>query len=225
MTRGLFEYPAQARFGRSVPKNRIHAHGKPSRRVKDRLTAEVAQILWACKLAPETVNLPARPDVPEIQVFRIQLKPGIEDISEDVLRCIDRAIPSPILFELDRGAHLRTIAAYKRPSEADKAKWVISDYFATDWLPADTPRQPLPVAVDLASLYHRLLRELVDIPAREAEPMQALVDRVGQIRQLQRQCEQLEAKRNREKQFNHKVEINAQLRAAREQLARLRQET
>jgi hypothetical protein len=134
-------------------------------------------------------------------------------------------IPSPILFELDRGAHLKTIAAYKRPSEADKAKWVISDYFATDWLPADTPRQPLPVAVDLASLYHRLLRELVDIPAREAEPMQALVDRVGRIRQLQRHCEQLEAKRNREKQFNHKVEINAQLRAAREQLARLRQET
>jgi hypothetical protein len=34
------------------------------------------------------------------------------------------------------------MAAYKRHSEADDNKWVVSGYFAGDWLPGDgdTPR-------------------------------------------------------------------------------------
>ena len=35
------------------------------------------------------------------------------------------------------------VAAFKRPSEADSTKWVVSEYFATDWAPDDAPRRPL----------------------------------------------------------------------------------
>ena len=87
------------------------------------------QIVWQYKLAPETINLPAKPGVPEIQVFGIQLK--TPELNQDVLRCIDGAVQFPILFELSFDGRTQVVAAYKRPSEVDASRWVLSDYFAT----------------------------------------------------------------------------------------------
>ena len=97
----------------------------------------------------------------------MDLKPGIKDLTEDILNCIDNAIAFPIFFEVtapaSKGDRVKVITAYKRPSEADAAKWVVGDYFATNWLPADTTRSPLPVALNLASLDEQMLRQLMPI--------------------------------------------------------------
>ncbi len=97
------------------------------------------------------------------------------------------------------------------------------DYFATDWLPADTPRTPLPVALDLHRLYEQMLRQLVPVPARPGVSMAALVERYGRIAVKQRECRRLEARIQREKQFNRKVELNRQLREIAAQLESLRE--
>ena len=91
-------YPAQAAFGRTLPKNKVYEHSGANTRLKDLFVRQVEQIVWAFKLAPETIRLPARPGVPEIQVFSLQLK--TPELHRDVLRCIDGAIPFPIMFEL-----------------------------------------------------------------------------------------------------------------------------
>ena len=44
--------------------------------MKDLFVAQVEQIVWQYKLAPETINLPATPGVPEIQVFGIGSRPA-----------------------------------------------------------------------------------------------------------------------------------------------------
>jgi hypothetical protein len=67
-------YPKQAAFGRTLPKNKIYEHSGANTRLKDLFVEQVEQIVWRYKLAPETINLPAKPGVPEIQVFAIQLK-------------------------------------------------------------------------------------------------------------------------------------------------------
>lgn len=217
----LFDYPDRTRLGRNVPKNRIAVSGKPSRRVRDQLAAQVAKIVWQYKLAPETLNLSATRAVPEIQVFKLALKPeGVTDeLPDDLLRCIDRAIGFPLIFELtasrEDGAardQVLVAATYKRPSEAQAGQWVIDDYFATDWLPADTPRAPLPVALDLARLYEQMLRQLIPLPAREGESIAALAGRQRQVASKQRECCRLETRLHREKQFNRKVVLNRQLR-------------
>lgn len=223
----LFEYPDRARLGRVVPKNRIVVSGKPGRRARDQLTAQVAKILWQYKLAPETVNLQGSTAVPEIQVFRLMLKPtGVRDeLPVDVLRCIDRAIGFPLIFELiasreDSTAsdQVRVAATYKRPSEADASKWVIGEYFATDWLSVDTPRVPLPVALDLPRLYEQMLQELIPLSARPGESMAALVERHSRSAVIQRECRRLEVRIHREKQFNRRVELNRQLRELKREL-------
>ena len=216
MTAVLFDYPKSAAFGRVLPKSKIYEHASPSTAVKNLFVRQVEQITWQFKLAPETVNLKGAPSVPEIQIFSITLKTG--ELKYDVLQCIDRAIPFPILFELRYEGKTQAVAAFKRPSDADKSKWVVSDYFSSPWLPADVPREPMPMALDLAALYEQLLRRLIPLAPRAGEGLAALVERTNQVGSKQREVDQTQARLNKEKQFNRKVEINAQLRQLKSEL-------
>ncbi len=210
----LFVYPRQSFLGRVVPKSKIYAYGGPGSRLKDLFVQQVEQIVWQHKLAPETVNLPARPGVDEIQVFAIQLKSGA--LHEDVLRCIDSAVHYPILFELQRGedhsSQTKVIAAYKRPGLAATAKLVTSGYFATNWLPTQTPRCTMPFAVDMAMLYTALLSQVIPVPARAQESLHDWVARAESAAAKRHEIERVQARLAMEKHFNRKVEVNATLR-------------
>ncbi|MCB9858809.1 MAG: DUF4391 domain-containing protein [Phycisphaerales bacterium] len=222
MTGELFDYPKKAAFGRVLPKNKVYAFGKATRRIQRLFAAEVSQIVWRFKLAPETTNIPAGPGVAEIQIFGVELKPGVDDVTNDVLSCIDHAIAFPIIFELTASMagseRIKAVAAYKRPSEADSAKWVVGDYFSTDWLPANGERSPLPVALTLAGLYEQMIRRLVPLAARPGESLQAFVERHRVMAMKKREAEKLEAQLKREKQFNRKVELNARLRTVKSEV-------
>lgn len=78
---------------------------------------------------------------------------------------------------------------------------------------------PLPVALDLKALYEQMLFAYIDLPPRAGENLDVLVDRVRMIRKCRRDLRALEAKMNSEKQFNRKVELNAQVRGLNAQLA------
>jgi hypothetical protein len=216
---GLFDYPHKAYFGKVLPKSKVYTFAKVTRRLRDLFAKEVDQITWRYKLAPETINLPAGPGVAEIQVFGVELKPGVQELTEGLLQCIDDAIAFPIVFEVSArssdGDRIQVVTAYKRPSEADSSKWVVEDYFSTGWLPTDTTRSPLPVALNLAGLYEQMLHQLMPIPARPGEPLQSLAERYRMLALKQRELEKLDAQLRKEKQFNRKVELNALVRAVR----------
>jgi hypothetical protein len=215
----LINYPKQAVFGRVLPKSKIYEHSGATTRVKDLFVEQVEQIVWQYKLAPETVNLPAKPGVPEVQVFRIILK--TEELSVDVLKCIDGAVQFPIVFELERGGKLKVIVAHKRPSEADASKWVVSDYFSTPWIPANIERSDMPIVLDLAGLYETLLQRLIPLAPRDDESFAALVERLEGVKTKQREIEKVCAKLAKEKQFNRKVGINSELRRLKYELEQL----
>ena len=215
----LMAYPKQAAFGRVLPKNKIYEHAEANTRLKDLFVKQVEQIVWAFKLAPETIHLAERPGVPEIQIFSLQLK--TPELHHDVLRSIDSAIPFPIVFELAFERNTQVIAAYKRPNESDANRWVLSDYFATDWLPVGCQRTAMPVALHMGGLYEQLLLRLIRLPARPQETLAALVARVEQAQAKQRELEKATARLEKEKQFNRKVEINAAVRQLKNELQEL----
>jgi len=223
MTAAFFDYPQAAAFGRVVPKSRIYEHAGVGTALKDLFVTQVDQITWKYKLAPETMNLAATKAVGEIQVFGISLRNG--KLDEEVLRAIDRAIPFPLIFELSWSGKRKIVAAFKRPSDADATKRVVSAYFATDWAPDDAPRMPLPVALNLGGLYDALLTALMPKVVSEAEHIgedtQTRVARMEAIRAKTREVDRIKARLAREKQFNKRVAINAELRAARQELERL----
>lgn len=219
-SQALLAWPAQAAFGRVLPKNKIYEHGSINTRLKDLFIKQVEQIVWQYKLAPETINVPATRDVPEIQIFSIHLK--TPELHHDVLRCIDAAIAFPIVFELNFEGRIQVVAACKRPNEAGANRRVLSGYFATDWLPASCQRTAMPVALHLGSLYEQLLQRLIPLSPRPQETLADLVLRVEQVQAKQRELDKTASRLEKEKQFNRKVEINADLRRLKTELNELK---
>ncbi|MBB5224347.1 hypothetical protein HNP73_004316 [Amaricoccus macauensis] len=235
----LYDWPRAAAFGRVIPKTKIYEHAGANTGLKGLFVREVDQIVWSHKLAPETVNLAATKQVAEIQVFRITSRTATLDPA--VLRAIDKAIPFPLFFEVAHGGRVKLAAAYKRPSEADSARWVVGDYFEGDWLPEDAARAPFPVALNMGALYERLLEPLVVgqtarlvpgmgeapqtpfTPAEGERPvsLEARIAQAEGIKAQTREVERIKARLGREKQFNKRVAINAELRAAKQELERL----
>jgi len=215
----LFQYPLKANFGRILPKNKIYEHASPTTAIKTLFVRQVEQIIWKYKLAPETVNLASTKSVSEIQVFHIMLKNG--ELKKEVLRCIDKAIPFPLIFELYFDNKCKVTACYKRPNEADSTKWVVSDYFETGWLPESKERSTLPVVLDLKALYASLLSPLMPYPALEKETLESSVTRNQAIITKQKELEKSEARLAKEKQFNHKVAINAEIRIIKQEIEAL----
>lgn len=220
MSAGLFDYPKGAAFGRVVPKNKIYDHAGAASALRDLFVGQVDQVVWKFKLAPETINLPATRSVGEIQVFEIGLRKP--ELDEAVLRAIDRAIPFPLIFELTRAGKRKVVAAFKRPSEADPTKWVVSEYFGTPWAADGASRTPLPLALNLGALYDALITALIPSTSAEDEDLQTRVARAEAIRSKSREVERIAVRLKRERQFNKRVAINADLRAAKQELAHLR---
>ena len=215
----LFAWPSQAAVCRPVAKSKIYAHAKPTAALRSLFVEQVESITWAYKLSPETINLPAKPTVPEIEVFEVALK--LPDVSHSVLRCIDKAIPFPILFVLRYDSHSQPVTAYKRPSDAASEQWVMGDYHAAPWQKDGEARPALPLALDLQGLYERLVRQHLAVPARAGESLRDQLDRLAAAVAKRAEAAKLEARLNAEKQFNRKVEINAQLRTIRTELEAL----
>jgi hypothetical protein len=209
----MFDFPPSTIVNRPIPKSKILERASPTTRLKELLTQQIQQILWHAKLAPETIRIPATTQVPEIQIFHLQLKG--KELHPDLLELLDKTIPQPIIFTIETSdrkfAHS---AAHKRPSEADASQWVVGSRFTSDFMPAEKlTRLPLPTALDLSRLYTALLAPLLPLAPRRAESLSDLIERCETYLRLRRQIDQLQSRLLREKQFNRKVDFNQQLKA------------
>jgi hypothetical protein len=205
-----YAWPESARFGKTIPKSKIYEHASITTKLKDLFIEQVEQIVWSYKLAPETINIPATQDVPEIQVFSVVLKTG--EIKLDVLACIDDAIPFPIIFEIEYEGHIQLVAAYKRPSATESGKWVTGTYIQTAWFEKANERVQVPLLLNLEALYAGIFTSITDIPMRKTEQLRVYAVRIEDLHLLQREKEKLESMILREKQFNLKIELNHKLR-------------
>lgn len=203
----LYRWPANAAFGRSVPKTKFYEHGNVRTALREKFVDDIQRITWAYKLADDTIRLHGTTTVPEIQVFTVETKGA--DVSDEVLAAIDKTVHFPIVFEIASTGRVRMAAAQKT---LDGKTPRIATYFTTDWQPADAPRQPLPTALDLASLYEALLVPLLPVTTRVGETVSEATDRLGRARKLQREIAALEKKLRTEPQLNRKIELRRQLK-------------
>jgi hypothetical protein len=216
---GLYAYPKSCAFGRVISKAKLFGAAKAGTSLREKYTQQVSQIRWAYKLYPEGLNLTGSQTVPEIQIFSVALKtPNIDQV---ILSHIDKAVTYPIIFEVTFEGRVKTLAAYKRPSDTGRGQWVCSDYFETEWRDSHSPRAPLPIALNLEGLYRHLVRALMPYPAKEGESLQAQATRIAEIKTQEKTCEQLKSKVSKEKQFNRRVAYNQELKAAETKLGEL----
>lgn len=211
MTARLYLWPKAAEFGRVVPKTKFYEHATLGSTVRCGFVSDVRRITWAYKLAESTINLPGSAEVPEIQVFEIGAKE--EDVAEGVLAAIDKAVRTPIIFEVSRGegadGTIRMVAAHKQLSSGAPK---LGPYFSTDWQPASCERVQLPTAIDMMSLYTALLQPLTPAASRAGENVSDVVARLTTVRLIEREIAALERKLRNELQLNRKVELRRTLK-------------
>lgn len=220
MTEVLYRWPAAARFGARIPKERFYERTAISSAVRERFVAEVQRITWMYKLAEETINLAPSTDVPEIEVLSIDAKQG--SVSTVVLSAIDRAIPNPVIFEIHRDANNRAetqmVAAHKPVGAVLPTP---RTYYSTEWMPAANRREPLPTAITMTALYTALIAPLTPITARPGEEASEVARRLDTVRKLEREISALERKLRNEPQLNRKVELRRELKNRQAALADL----
>ena len=124
----MVTFPEYAKVGRIIAKENFY--GNIDTATKNLFQSEIARITWEYKLAPNTINLPAK-KWPEIEVFRITLKNG--EIPEKVLKTIDSAIPYPILFLIEKGSIEKAAICYKEQSQKDENTAKVDTSFYTEW--------------------------------------------------------------------------------------------
>ncbi|QDQ19720.1 DUF4391 domain-containing protein [Corynebacterium glutamicum] len=217
----LYRWPAAAKFGRRVPKEKLYAQSSVTPAVREKFVSEVQRITWSYKLAESTINLPGSPEVPEIQVFQLDAKK--EDVSEQVLLAIDKAIPFPIIFEILRddrtGQSVRMVAAHK---QLGTGRSQLSDYFSTGWQSVHTERRTLPTTITLPNLYTALLAPLMPVTVRPGEDMLGISARLNIVGTLEREIAALKRKLSAELQLNRKIEIHRALKAKQAELEQQR---
>lgn len=218
----LFAWPEAARVGKRINRDRLFSAAGGGKAIRQLYEEQVDRIDWAFKLFVRSVNLQPADGVAEIEVIRIHLRS--DRLNDRVLVHIDKAMPHPTIFELIRvapsGEEVQLAAAYKRRSEADRTQVVTYEHWRTDWMPA-TKRGPLPQAVSLEGLYAGLLRSIWPHPPRPQETLRSQAERLSEAAMQAKAVRRIEGQVKRERNFARQVELNRDLRTAREKYREL----
>lgn len=230
-----YHFPVSTALNRRLPKEALYQRLNPSTALKQVFITEVQEINWHHKLAADTLNLASCTDYPELQVFDIELKTGICEVSESVLRAIDGLIVFPIFYRLTRifsgNTQMQYKLAYKVPATTESDKIKLGRYFTSPWLPSpcEDTLAPLPMALDISQLYRQLLQTLVKSELSTGntvtvdtrpntlwqpladEPLDSWMSRLDESARLEKRIAGLQGQLAREKQFNRKIELNREL--------------
>lgn len=221
MTDVLYRWPAAAKFGRAIPKSKFYEHGAVSTVLRERFVVEVQRITWAYKLAEATINLPGSGGIPEIQVFQVEAKDV--DVSEPVLSAIDKAVKTPIIFEINSGeGNDRRIRMAAAPKQVGTGTPKLGAYSATSWFPENVERQQLPTAISLEGLYAAVLQSLSSLSVRPGEDLSEVAARLEAVGKLEREVAALERKIRSEPQLNRKIELRRTLKSKQAELEQKR---
>ncbi len=216
----LFAYPESTRVERTLPKNSIYKNVTPSQKQRELLTQQVDRITWAHKLAPDTLNIKASADLPEMQVFHLRLKPQVEGVHESLLEYLDKAIPSALIFEVYSSAGIQTVACLKQLNQNGTIK--CSPYLYGALHSADAERQVLPISRDFTHLQQQLMATLLPYSLQTGESLNDAIQRSQAINKLGKDIQQLEKQLlNKAMQFNRRVELNNKLKSTKNEQAAL----
>lgn len=203
----MIKFPEYAKVSRIVAKENFY-NGIDTT-TKSLFQSDISRVTWEYKLAPNTINLPAK-KWPEMEVFRITLKNG--EVPEKVLKAIDSAIPYPILFLIEKGTVEKAVISYKEQSQKDENFAKVDTYFSTGW--NDPKLNEIKIdGLDIDAVFSNFVRQIAgdklifaestDAPKTIKEDVEALKER----EKIQKQIDALTRKINAEPSLGKKQEL------------------
>jgi hypothetical protein len=203
----MVKFPEYTKVGRIVAKENFY--GNIDTATKNLFQSEILRVIWEYKLAPNTINLPAK-KWQEIEVFRITLKNS--EVSEKLLKAIDSAIPYPILFLIEKGTAKKAVISYKEQSQKDENFAKVDTYFSTEW--NDLKLDNIKIdGLDIDAVFSNFVRQIAgnklifaestDTPKTIKEDVEKLKER----EKIQKQIDVLTRKINAEPSLGKKQEL------------------
>ncbi len=235
--------PDRCYIGKRVYKKLIFNNVHLSKSEQQRFSEQVDHIELLYNLTPDTLNIPSYSDSQreylEIEVLQINVKgESVTDRQRGKLAdIIQRAIPYPLLLIFVCDHQIAIHMAYKRINLADSSRLTLERSFDTGWLnlkQPDTCQQDFLADFALTHCrFHNLYQCYQDLVQRVIALNCAqftgqyrntpLVDgdRQEQLDQLhlhQQTLAQLRTDLKKETRFNHKVELNMQIKKLDQQI-------
>ena len=233
--------PKSTEFNKRIPKQKFYEKVPLPPAVKKAFTEQVKKVTWRSKLAANTMSIEKGEQVTEIEVFHVLLNGP--DLPVEVLRLIDRAIPYHILFLLECDGRCRAVIGYKEVTGPDRARVQTDRYYATDWM----KEEDLPLHLEgltLDAVYENFVRQTAgdslafggaggsegdDEAKGEGEgteekkglTLKESIELQKLREELEQEIARLEGKMRREKQLNRKMEIRAEVKKLKGQVAAL----
>lgn len=215
----MLQLPSSTLVNRKIPKSKFYEQLQANTRLKELFTQQVEAIYWKYKLSKETIRLEPKDEIEEIQVFEIRLKKKSD--FEEILRSIDKVIPYPILYMLVYEEQAQLAIAYKERNQKDEHRSVVHAYYYSEWKPIAQLRFNVIQGLNLKAVYENMIRNLLEINEKPETELAVALEQQAKIEKLTKECERLEAKIRREKQFHRKVDLNIKLQQKRKELKRL----
>ncbi len=213
----MLDFPPSTVFNKWVPKKKFYENLSISSRIEKQFVTEIESVYWTHKLSPETLNVSPGTRVTEIEVFEVNLKE--QQVSDNLIATIDREIPYHLVFVLRYSGKAQLIISYKEESKSREDKFKVDSYYRTDW--TDYDKLTLSIeGLDLDRIYENFISQIAGdaLNIEKAEDIRDAVMIAKERDRLETYITKLEAKIRKEKQFNFQLELNQELRKAKEKL-------
>ena len=213
----MLDFPPSTVFNKWVPKKKFYENLSISSRIEKQFVTEIESVYWTHKLSPETLNVSPGTRVTEIEVFEVNLKE--QQVSDNLIATIDREIPYHLVFVLRYSGKAQLMISYKEESKSREDKFKVDSYYRTDWI--DYNKVALSIeGLDLDRIYENFISQIAgdDLNLEKAEDIRDAVMISKERDRLETYITKLEAKIRKEKQFNFQLELNQELRKAKEKL-------
>lgn len=210
----MIELPSTTVFGRRIPKQKFYENLSVTPALRRVFIDQIATVIWQNKIATSTANISEGDTVTELEVFEIRL--SAPDLDQSVLQLIDKEIPYHILFVLTHDGQAQAWIGYKEATQSGTNAFKVSAYYHTPWMPEDQLSLRME-GTTTDAIYENFVRQIAGDalhPAGSGEtiPLDQAVANAQRREKLLKQIAALQKKVDNERQFNRRIELNAQLK-------------
>ena len=211
----MLGFPQTTEFNKRIPKQKFYENMEVSPALKRVFVEQIRLIHWRNKLATSTMNIAPGEKVTEIEVIEIKLTGP--QLSEAVLRQIDKEIPYHILFILSFDGKVQAWTGHKEATEGGNKAFKVNKYYHTEWMPEEELKLKIE-GLNLDAVWENLMIQVGNIAVGQGKSLDEQIQLDDQKAKLQREIEKLEKQARNEKQPNKKFELVQQAKVLRKRL-------
>lgn len=214
-------FPEQTLLRRSVPKTAFYRHLEVNGKMKQHFVDDVESITWLYKLSASVLNVEEGKDVTEIVVFQVVLKE--KECPNDVFLFIDSNMPRHIVFLLQYQEDFKLLFNYKEWKDKSVGTFSVLKSFSTEWMSIEHLCLPLQ-GQSMDSIYENMAGTLSGYGTASREASKRAIELETVLNKKIKAVEALQKRIRAEKQLNRQIEMSAEARSLKKEIASLQTE-